>query len=35
MILRNPKNFFDVLIGKRYDREDMIVLREEDFFYYA
>ncbi len=32
---KTPKHFFDVLIGKRYDREDMIVLREEDFFYYA
>ena len=32
---KTPKHFFDVLIGKRYDKEDMIVLREEDFFYYA
>ena len=32
---KTPKHFFDVLIGKRYDEEDMIVLREEDFFYYA
>lgn len=32
---KTPKHFFDVLIGKRYDHEDMIVLREEDFFYYA
>lgn len=32
---KTPKHFLDVLIGKRYDREDMIVLREEDFFYYA
>lgn len=32
---KTPGHFFDVLIGKRYDEEDMIVLREEDFFYYA
>ncbi|MBD5551093.1 MAG: hypothetical protein HDQ96_07955 [Lachnospiraceae bacterium] len=32
---KTPKHFFDVLFGKRYDREDMIVLREDDFFYYA
>lgn len=32
---KTPKHFFDILIGKRYDSEDMIVLREEDFFYYA
>ena len=32
---KTPKHFFDVLVGKRYDKEDMIVLREEDFFYYA
>lgn len=32
---KTPRHFFDVLIGKRYDGEDMIVLREEDFFYYA
>ena len=32
---KTPKHFFDVLFGKRYDGEDMIVLREEDFFYYA
>lgn len=32
---KTPRHFFDVLIGKRYDEEDMIVLREEDFFYYA
>ncbi len=31
---KTPKHFFDVLVGKRYDKEDMIVLREEDFFYY-
>ena len=27
----NFKNFVDVLFAKRYDREDMIVLRERDF----
>ncbi len=32
---KTPKHFLDVLVGKRYDEEDMIVLREEDFFYYA
>ena len=32
---KTPRHFFDVLVGKRYDKEDMIVLREEDFFYYA
>lgn len=25
------KHFFDVLLGKRYDEEDMIILRENDF----
>lgn len=30
---KTPKHFFDILFGKRYDSEDMIVLREEDFFY--
>lgn len=32
---KTPKHFFDLLLGKRYDKEDMIILREEDFFYYA
>ncbi len=32
---KTPKHFFDLLFGKRYDKEDMIILREEDFFYYA
>lgn len=32
---KTPRHFFDLLVGKRYDEEDMIVLREEDFFYYA
>ena len=24
-------HFFDILFGKRYDKEDMIILREKDF----
>jgi len=28
---KSPKHFFDILFGKRYDEEDMIVLREDDF----
>lgn len=31
---KTPKHFFDVLLGKRYDEEDMIVLRENDFMHY-
>ncbi len=31
---KTPKHFFDVLLGKRYDEEDMIVLREKDFMHY-
>ncbi len=31
---KTPKHYFDVLFGKRYDREDMIVLRENDFMHY-
>jgi len=30
---KNPKHFFDILAGKRYDEEDMIVLREKDFLH--
>ena len=30
---KTPKHFFDVLVGKRYDEEDMIVLREKDFMH--
>ena len=30
---KTPKHFFDVLFGKRYDEEDMIVLREKDFMH--
>jgi hypothetical protein len=31
--LKNPKHFFDILTGKRYDEEDMIILREKDFLH--
>ncbi len=31
---KTPAHFFDVLFGKRYDEEDMIVLREKDFMHY-
>lgn len=31
---KTPKHFFDVLFNKRYDEEDMIVLREKDFMHY-
>lgn len=31
---KTPRHFFDVLVGKRYDEEDMIVLREKDFMHY-
>ncbi len=31
---KTPKHFFDVLFGKRYDDEDMVVLREKDFMHY-
>lgn len=31
---KTPKHFFDVLLGKRYDEEDMIILREKDFMHY-
>lgn len=31
---KTPKHFFDILLGKRYDEEDMIVLRENDFMHY-
>ena len=29
---KNLGNFFDVILGKRYDEEDMIILREKDFY---
>ena len=28
---KSAKHFFDVLLGKRYDEEDMIILGEKDF----
>lgn len=28
---KNIKHFFDILFGKRYDNDDMIILREHDF----
>ena len=28
---KTPKHFFRMLVGQRYDDEDMIILREEDF----
>lgn len=31
---KNPKHFFDILFGKRYDEDDMIILREKDFMHY-
>lgn len=31
---KTPTHFFDVLFGKRYDEEDMIILREKDFMHY-
>ncbi len=31
---KNLKHFFDILLGKRYDEEDMIVLGEKDFMHY-
>ena len=29
---KNLGHFFDVILGKRYDEEDMIILREKDFY---
>ena len=31
---KTPAHFFDILLGKRYDEEDMVVLREKDFMHY-
>lgn len=31
---KTPGHFFDVLFGKRYDEEDMIILGEKDFMHY-
>lgn len=30
---KNLKHFMDILLHKRYDEEDMVILREEDFLY--
>ncbi len=30
---KNPKHFADILFAKRYDDEDMIILREKDFMH--
>lgn len=31
---KTPKHFVDVLLSKRYDNDDMIILRESDFIHY-
>ncbi len=31
---KTPGHFMDILLAKRYDEEDMIVLREKDFMHY-
>ena len=31
---KTPGHFFDILFGKRYDEEDMVILREKDFMHY-
>ncbi|MCM1143900.1 MAG: hypothetical protein NC407_04235 [Lachnoclostridium sp.] len=31
---KTPKHFVDILLAKRYDDEDMIILRENDFMHY-
>ncbi|MDE7359508.1 MAG: hypothetical protein K2N39_08810, partial [Lachnospiraceae bacterium] len=31
---KTPKHFMDILLAKRYDEEDMIILRESDFMHY-
>lgn len=31
---KTPGHFMDVLLAKRYDEEDMIILREKDFMHY-
>lgn len=30
---KTPKHFMDILLAKRYDEEDMIILREKDFMH--
>ena len=31
---KTPKHFVDILLSKRYDEDDMIILREKDFMHY-
>ena len=31
---KTPKHFMDILLAKRYDKDDMIILREKDFMHY-
>ncbi len=31
---KTPKHFVDILLAKRYDEDDMIILREKDFMHY-
>ncbi len=31
---KNPAHLFDIILHKRYDDEDMIILREKDFMHY-
>ena len=31
---KTPKHFVDVLLSKRYNNDDMIILRESDFIHY-
>ena len=31
---KNPAHLFDIILHKRYDEEDMIILREKDFMHY-
>ncbi|MDE5598098.1 MAG: AAA family ATPase, partial [Lachnospiraceae bacterium] len=31
---KTPKHFVDILLAKRYDDDDMIILRENDFMHY-
>ena len=31
---KTPKHFMDILLAKRYDEDDMIILREKDFMHY-
>ena len=31
---KTPKHFMDILLAKRYDKDDMIILRERDFMHY-